>query len=80
MKTEIKVFNSSFSRIIITFAFFYSSLICHFEAISQLNDGKIFLAIFLWVCALTAFMGGFRFQIAKIVKIFTDKKKNEKIK
>lgn len=75
---EIKVFNSSFSRIIITFAFFYSTLVCHFEAISRFNEGELLMAMFFWFCALTSFMGGLRFQIAKMINILTKKKKDIK--
>lgn len=62
-------------QIIITFAFFYSAIVCHFEALIKLKDNQIALAIFLWICALSAFLGALRFQIAKFVNFLN---KNEK--
>ena len=35
------------------------------------------LALFLWFCAITSFMGGLRFQIAKLVTKIKELKKNE---
>ncbi len=60
--------NRNISQLIITFAFFYSSIMCHFKAIEFYNNDQFFLSYFLWFCALTSFLGGLRFQIAKIVK------------
>ncbi len=59
--------NKSISQIIITFAFFYSALVCHFKAIKVLEEGQTALAIFLWICSLSSFLGAIRFQIAKLV-------------
>ena len=59
--------NNNISKIIVTFAFFYSSLICHFKAIELYDSGRIMFALFLWFCALCSFCGALRFQIAKLV-------------
>tara|TARA_Y100000991_G_scaffold120443_1_gene90866 strand:+ start:10 stop:240 length:231 start_codon:yes stop_codon:yes gene_type:complete len=76
MKMEDKMFSRKVSQLIITFAFFYSAIICHLKAIETLNEGNVLLALFLWFCAITSFMGGLRFQIAKLViKIKELKKK-----
>ncbi len=68
--------NSNISKIIVTFAFFYSSLICHFRAIELFNSGKIMFAIFLWFCALCSFCGALRFQIAKFIYKLRSRNKN----
>ena len=78
MSLEIKMFNKNITQLIVTFAFFYSSIVCHFKAIELFNSEDKFLAIFLWFCALSSFLGGFRFQIAKIVYKIKKIKKNEK--
>ena len=62
------MFSRKISQLIITFAFFYSAIVCHFKAIETYNEGDLFLSFFLWFCAITSFMGGLRFQIAKIVE------------
>ena len=62
------MFSRKISQLIITFAFFYSAIVCHFKAIETYNEGDLFLSFFLWVCAITSFMGGLRFQIAKLVE------------
>ncbi len=67
MNTVKKMFSGKITQLIITFAFLYSSMICHFKASEVYNSGDIYLAIFLWVCSISSFLGGFRFQIAKIV-------------
>ena len=69
--------NNNISKIIVTFAFFYSSLICHFKAIELYNSGRIMFALFLWFCALCSFCGALRFQIAKLIYKFKSRKKNE---
>jgi hypothetical protein len=68
MSLENKMLNRNISQLIVTFAFFYSSVICHFKAIEFHNNDQILLSYFLWFCALTSFLGALRFQIAKIVK------------
>tara|TARA_B100001057_G_scaffold117035_1_gene115616 strand:+ start:1461 stop:1694 length:234 start_codon:yes stop_codon:yes gene_type:complete len=77
MKMENQMFNHKVSQIIVTFAFFYSAIICHFKAIETFQDGKIILSYFLWFCALTSFLGGLRFQIAKLVKKIKEINKSE---
>ncbi len=62
------MFNRKISQLIVTFAFFYSAIICHFKAIECFNNNDFFLSYFLWFCALTSFLGGIRFQIAKLVE------------
>jgi len=65
---EKRMFSRKISQLIITFAFFYSAIVCHFKAIETYNEGDLFLSFFLWFCAITSFMGGLRFQIAKLVE------------
>ena len=62
--------NRNFSQIIITFAFLYSSLICHFEAMDKFNEKDIVMSILLWICSFSSLMGAFRFKIAKLVTFF----------
>ena len=69
--------NRKISQLIITFAFFYSAIICHFKAIEFYNNQNFLMAYFLWFCAITSFMGGLRFQIAKLVIKIKELKKNE---
>ena len=71
------MFNQRVSQIIVTFAFFYSAIICHFKAIETFKNGELLLSYFLWFCALTSFLGALRFQIAKLVKKIKDMNKNE---
>ena len=63
------------SQLIVTFAFFYSAIICNFKALEVFEEGKILLSLFLWFCALSSFLGALRFQIAKIVKKIKELKK-----
>ena len=74
---EDQMFNQKVSQIIVTFAFFYSAIICHFKAIETFKNGELVLSYFLWFCALTSFLGALRFQIAKLVKRIKDMSKNE---
>jgi len=68
------MFSRQLAQIIVTFAFLYSTIICHFKAIELLkNDQKLF-AIFLWICATSSFLGAFRFPIAKIIYKIRGKK------
>ena len=74
MNLENKMFSRQLGQIIVTFAFLYSTIVCHFKAIELFkNDEKLF-AFFLWVCAATSFLGAFRFLIAKIVYKIRGKK------
>jgi len=70
------MFNGNISKIIVTFAFFYSSLICHFKAVELYDSGRIMLALFLWFCALCSFCGALRFQIAKFIYKLRSRGKN----
>ena len=67
--------NSNISKIIITFAFFYSALMCNFKALELYDNGHISLSYFIWFCGFLALMGALRFQIAKIVYFLIKKKK-----
>ena len=69
--------NRNISQLIVTIAFFYSSLICHFKAIEVFEEKIFLLALFLWFCAFTSFCGALRFQIAKLYYKIKDLKKNE---
>ena len=69
------MFNRKISQLIVTFAFFYSAVICHFKAIEFYERQELLLSYFLWFCALTSFFGALRFQIAKIVEKFKSLKK-----
>ncbi|OUX43206.1 hypothetical protein CBE37_02485 [bacterium TMED277] len=75
MNLENKMLNRKISQLIITFAFFYSTMICHFKAVDFHDEGRIFLSYFLWFCSLTSFLGGLRFQIAKLVEKIKSLKK-----
>ena len=75
MNLETKMFNRNVSKLIVTFAFFYSAVICHFKAIEFYEKKEFLLSSFLWFCALTSFLGALRFQIAKIVEKFKSLKK-----
>ena len=69
------MFNRNISKLIVTFAFFYSAVICHLKAVEFYEKKDLFLSYFLWFCALTSFLGALRFQIAKIVDKFKSLKK-----
>ncbi len=69
--------NRGISQLIVTLAFFYSSLICHFKAMELFEENRTLLAFFLWFCSFTSFCGALRFQIAKVVNIITNLKKND---
>jgi len=73
---EGKMINRNISQIIVTLAFFYSALVCHFKAQELFEGENQLLAIFLWFCAFTSFCGALRFQIAKIVYKIRSFKKN----
>ena len=73
-----KMINRNIGQLIITFAFFYSSIICHFKALEFYNNANFGLAILLWICATSSFLGGLRFQIAKIIYKIIELRKNGK--
>ena len=75
MNLEIIMINSNISKIIITFAFFYSALMCNFKALELYDNGHISLSYFIWFCGFLALMGALRFQIAKIIYFIIKKKK-----
>ena len=77
MSSEVKMINRNISQLIVTLAFFYSSLICHFKAFEVFEEKNFLLALFLWFCALTSFCGALRFQIAKLYYKLRDLTKNE---
>jgi len=72
-----RMLNKNISKIVVTFAFFYSSLVCHFKALDLYEVEKTALAIFLWFCAFSSFCGALRFQIAKLVNKIKSKKTND---
>jgi hypothetical protein len=47
--------------------FFWSALLCHFEASSLKEQGDLFYASLYWFFALTAIFGAFRFKIAELI-------------
>ena len=53
------MFNRNVSKLIVTFAFFYSAVICHFKAIEFYEKKEFLLSYFLWFCALTSFLGAY---------------------
>ena len=57
----------SFGQIVITAMFFWSALLCHFEASSLKEQGELTNAILYWFFGFTAIIGGFRFKIAQII-------------
>ena len=73
-----EMFNSHVSQLIITFAFFYSTLVCYFKAHEFYIQGSNIMASILWFCALLSFLGALRFQIAKMVTFIKKLKKNER--
>lgn len=75
MNLEKKMISKEISQIIVTIAFFYSSIICHFKAMELFEEDKLLYALFLWLCSFTSFCGGLRFQIAKIIYKIKDLKK-----
>ncbi len=70
--------NRNISQLIVTIAFFYSSLICHFKAMELYQEKSLIWAIFLWFCSFTSFCGALRFQIAKIIYKIRDLFKDER--
>mgnify|MGYP000005019123 len=64
----------SFGQIVITAMFFWSALLCHFEASSLKEQGDFFKAYAFWFCGFTAILGGFRFKIAELVHSFIELK------
>ena len=50
-----------FGQLIITFAFAYSALLCHFHASELKENGDIYTALLYWFFGLTALAGAFRF-------------------
>ena len=75
MNLEEKMISKEISQIIVTIAFFYSSIICHFKAMELFEEDKLLYALFLWLCSFTSFCGGLRFQIAKIIYKIKDLKR-----
>ena len=57
-----------FGQLIITFAFVYSALLCHFHASELKENGDIYTALLYWFFGLTALAGAFRFKIAGVVE------------
>ena len=54
-------------QLIITAMFFWSALLCHFEASSLKEQGNLSYAILYWFFSLTAILGAFRFKIAELI-------------
>ena len=54
----------SISQYILTFAFFYSSMICFSEAINKWENEQVWISILLWVCGSLSFIAIFRWKIA----------------
>ena len=73
MNLGTKVFSNNLSKIIISFAFFYSALICHFKASELYASGETILSIVIWVCSFLSFIGALRFQIAKLIYMIKKK-------
>ena len=57
-----------FGQLVITFAFAYSALLCHFHASELRENGDFYYAILYWFFALTALAGAFRFRIASVIE------------
>ena len=53
-----------FGQLIITIAFVYSALLCHFHASELRENGDMLKAILYWFFGATALAGAFRFKIA----------------
>ena len=62
----------SFGQIVITAMFFWSALLCHFEASSLREQGDLFKAYAYWFFGFTAILGGFRFKIAEMIYGFIE--------
>ena len=69
--------NRNISQLIVTLAFFYSSIVCHFKALEFFHNEQLFMSIFLWFCGLTSFCGALRYQIAKIIYKIRDFTKHD---
>ena len=63
-----------FGQLIITFAFVYSALLCHFHASELRENGNIYAALLYWFFGLTALAGAFRFKIAEVIEKLIGKK------
>ena len=57
----------SFGQIVITAMFFWSALLCLFEASSLKEQGDLLNAYLYWFFGFTAILGGFRFKIAELI-------------
>ena len=64
---EIKMFNRNISKLIVTFAFFYSAVICHLKAVEFYEKKIIFIILFMVLC-FNFFLGALRFSNCKIVR------------
>ena len=65
--------NRTLSQLIITFAFFYSAIVCFLKARILLENQEYFWSVFLFFCSLSAFLGALRFQIQKVVNFLRKK-------
>ena len=63
-----------FGQLIITFAFVYSALLCHFHASELKENGDIYTALLYWFFGLTALAGALRFKIAEFIEKIIGKK------
>ena len=63
------MFNRNISKLIVTFAFFYSAVICHLKAVEFYEKKDLFLSYFLWFCALTSFLGALPIFDAGVVSL-----------
>ena len=58
-----------FGQLIITFAFAYSALLCHFHASELKENGDLYTALLYWFFGLTALAGAFRSELQGYRKI-----------
>ncbi len=65
------------SQYIMTFAFFYSSILCFSEANNKWLDGQLWLSILILISGLLSFLAVFRWQISDLIN-WIRKLKNEK--
>ena len=68
---------NNISQYIMTFAFFYSSILCFSEAINKWQDEQKWLSIILFLSGLVSFIAIFRWQIAELIN-WIRRLKNEK--
>ena len=63
-------------QLIITFAFAYSALLCHFHASGLREQGENIEAYLYWFFCFTALAGSLRFQLANLIEKFLNRNRD----